>query len=184
MRLVYVIAVLACTAVAVKAGEFQVTNNVPAAFTVVNRADCSCGASCDCPPGACPSCTVPVLYDPEHTCSRCGTYANVVKDQANGQHSHQCPRCGNTWWHADPGAVAVPAQYVAAPANPFAVGDCPDGNCPWVRGARVSGGTVSVAPVASSGGVVRGRLFPLFPNRPRLFTGRLLGRVFGGGCCR
>ncbi len=59
--------------------------------------------------------------DPSHTCAKCGTYANVVKEEANGMHSHQCPNCGNTWWHANP----APAASFTLPAS-----GCPGGNCP------------------------------------------------------
>lgn len=67
--------------------------------------------------------------DPDHYCDRCGTYANVVKQEANGMHSHQCGKCGNEWWHSDPGAAPMQSYTLPSSSN------CPNGNCPTSRTA-------------------------------------------------
>lgn len=66
------------------------------------------------------------VYNASHTCAVCGTYANVVKQEANGMHSHQCPRCGNEWWHADPPT----APLITLPASGCANGQCPAPSAP------------------------------------------------------
>jgi len=40
-------------------------------------------------------------YDPDHTCDRCGTQRYVVDGPGPtpGTHRHNCPRCGNSWFH-------------------------------------------------------------------------------------
>lgn len=90
------------------AAEFVVVNRCPSPrLTVVNRIPATAPAR---------------NLDPSHTCAKCGTLANVVKSEANGMHSHQCPSCGYEWWHADPGT----APAFALPSS----GGCESGNCP------------------------------------------------------
>lgn len=168
MRFVYSLVALACAA-AVYAVEPPAIRSEPPAIVC----GCADGEPCLCP--FC-ECTVPVLaslpYDADHTCDRCGTFANVVeRELPGGLHSHRCGNCGREWQHADPGAV----QYVAAPvANPFAVGDCANGRCP----PRVSGAAYSSSSVRSA--VRSGDGW-----RPGKFLGRFLVRLRGarGGCC-
>lgn len=175
MRYLFVVSALLCAAF-VSAAEPPPLRSVPPALK-----DCSCDV-CECP--KCDGlCTVPVLatvpYDPDHTCNRCGTFANVVeRELPGGMHTHRCGNCGHEWAHADPG-VKVPAiQYTVAPANPFAVGDCANGNCS--RPVRTVASTVATSNVVRSVyGVERPR--PVRRIFGLLF--RPLRSVRGGGCC-
>ncbi len=65
--------------------------------------------------------------DPDHTCDRCGTHANVVVSEVGDWHSHQCGKCGNKWWHPNPGSGLVVAAPKAGPA--CVCRDCPLGGC-------------------------------------------------------
>jgi hypothetical protein len=91
---------------------FQVRNLCPPAFTVVNKM-----------PAAVPAPAKPARnLDPDHTCDKCGTYQPVVSRSYYGLHSHVCGKCGNEWWHPDPGAV----RYML----PTSQSSCPSGGCP------------------------------------------------------
>lgn len=163
MRLVFVFVAVLCAAV-VYAGDPPRLRTDPPALR-----DCSCEV-CECP--RCEGlCSAPVAttvpYDPDHTCNRCGTFANIVeRELGNGMHTHRCGNCGHEWAHADPPSIA----YTVAPANPFA-GDCPNGNCP--RPVRTAASTVAM--VRSVYGVERPRLF----NGQGWYPGKLLGRLSG-----
>lgn len=43
-------------------------------------------------------------YDADHKCDGCGfeRRSTPVKQDGNGWHTHECPKCGLEWWHADP----------------------------------------------------------------------------------
>lgn len=40
------------------------------------------------------------VYDPDHTCNRCGREQRVVEQfLSDGRHTHRCQSCGNVWSH-------------------------------------------------------------------------------------
>lgn len=42
----------------------------------------------------------PFRADPFHTCAKCGTEQRTVAGfNADGTHTHICPKCGNAWRH-------------------------------------------------------------------------------------
>lgn len=102
-----------------RGAEFTVRNNCPT-FTVVNN----CPKAERIRPATKPALNI----DHDHRCDRCGSYSNIVSQQANGMHSHVCtnPACRHEWWHPDPGAA--PVQSYTLPAS-----GCVNGNCPTSR---------------------------------------------------
>ena len=162
-RMLFSLAAVAVVALSVPAAEPPMLRD---AEPPVLR-ECQCGVACECP--ACDGvCTVPVVFDPDHICPKCGTRQNVVNQEANGQHSHKCARCSTEWWHADPGVT-----YTVAAAPPILLGgDCANGQCARPATSR-SVATTRYYTESRASSAVRGE------RRFRLF-GRLFSRVRGG----
>lgn len=178
MRYLFVLVAAACAAIAFAAEPPAIQSEPPPLVAC----ECSAGAPCLC--DSC-ECTVPVLaslpYDADHTCDRCGSFADVVeRELPGGMHSHRCGSCGNEWYHADPGVSLPAVQYVAAPSrNPFASSDCANGNCP----PRIVAGSAAAVAVRTVYGLERPRLFDgeRRPVRRLLFAPF---RLLRGGFCR